>query len=835
MKSFWGLVPRYIRKNKSRVFFMATGIVLTIALIISIFIMKEALIKAYKLKQIEALGGKYDISLVTRNYKAIENLQKDDLISKISIVTPFGTSKVENSKYSIDISGYEENIDELLNYKVLKGRLPKNDNEIALESWILDVLPEKYEVGDKIKLKSYLEYIGTNKRETIEKENEFTIVGTFEHIFTGNIEKEVGKAYVTRMFAEDSLIRKEATLKAYLNVDTNYSIDKVCKMLFTTPEYAETFFKPNYAKDYSAKLMKILDRICYILFIIIGIVAGIIIYNIFNVSVSERIKEFGMLRAIGASSGRVITMVILEGIIIGIVFVPIGIFVGSYFTRFVITSTSGINSFLEIPRLSKEILLLSYIIGFSFIILGSYGPARKAGKISPMEAITSNNNLSLSGKIVKSSIELNRGFKFTTNMAITNIKRNKKRFITSVTSLIITITMFIISYYLLNFLDPVNTFKNSYNGDFTITSSSVIGVNDEELTEVSNIDGIKIGTKIKEFSAPMQVSKEVMTKEGIEYFEEESYYDNYIMELYKQNKFEFSTTAYAFSDEKLNSLKDSVVSGNINISEMNNNPTVAMVQNMNGYKYTNMKVGDEINIVKLRYDENGNFIGQDIQRFSIGAILNEGAIEDADGQGRNAIIFSYAGAEKYYNIKGYRKVSLYLDKNADYEKAEKQISDALKKVRDVKVTSFKEELEKIKDVNKKINIIIYSFVFIIIIVSILNLINVMRMNVISRNKEIGMMRALGFGEDEVRDMIKIEGILYGITASVIGVILGNILSYMIYINGRMTLLKGAVWEIHLITLALIFLVTIITTTIASIMPCRQLFKTSIIDSIRSVE
>lgn len=835
MKSFWGIVPRYIIKNKSRVSFMATGIVITIALIVSIFIMKEALIKAYKLKQIEGQGGDYDIILDTRDYKAIENLQKDDLISKISVVTPFGTSKIDNSKYSIDVSGYEENIDELLNYKVLKGRLPENDNEIALESWILDVLPEKYEVGDKIKLKSYLEYVGTNERETVEKENEFIIVGTFEHIFTGNTEKEVGRAYVTRRFAEDSLTRKEAMLKAYLNVDTNYSIEKVYKILGSTPGYEEVFLKPNYGKDYSIKLIKILDGICYILFITIGIVAGIIIYNIFNVSVSERIKEFGMLRAIGASTGRIITMVILEGIIIGIVFVPIGILVGNYFTRFVITSTSGINSFLEIPGLSKEILLISYIIGFLFIILGSYGPARKAGKISPMEAIDSNNNLNLNSKRVKYSIESNKGFKFTMNMAITNIRRNKKRFITSVTSLIITITMFIISYYLLNFLDPVNTFKNGYSGDFTITSSSVVGVSDEELTKVSNIDGIKIGSKMKEFSAPMQLSKEVMTKEGIEYFEEEGHNNNYIMELYKQNKFEFSTVAYAFSDEKLNSLKDSVVSGNINISEMNNNPTVVLVQNVNGYQYTSIKVGDEINIVKIRYDKNGNFIGQDIQRFSIGAILNEGAIEDPDNQAKNVIIFSYAGAEKYYNIKGYRKVSLYLDKNADYEKAEKQILNALKKVRDVKVTSFKEELEKIKDVNKKINIIIYSFVFIIIIVSIMNLINVMRMNVISRNKEIGMMRALGFGEDEVRNMLKIEGAFYGITASLIGIILGNILSYLIYINGRMTLLKGSVWEIHLITLLLTFVATIITTTIASVMPCKKLSKTSIVDSIRSIE
>jgi len=42
MKSFWGIVPRYIRRNKSRVLFMAIGIVLSTTLIISLSIMKES-------------------------------------------------------------------------------------------------------------------------------------------------------------------------------------------------------------------------------------------------------------------------------------------------------------------------------------------------------------------------------------------------------------------------------------------------------------------------------------------------------------------------------------------------------------------------------------------------------------------------------------------------------------------------------------------------------------------------------------------------------------------------------------------------------------------------
>lgn len=834
MKTFWGIVPRYITKNKTRIFFMAIGIILTISLIVSLFIVKEGLIKAYTQKVIDDRGGSYDVSLSTRDYNLMDKLKSDEIVSKISIITPFGTSKIDGTKYSIDISGYEENITEFINYNILEGRFPQKHNEIALESWIFNVLPEEYKVGDKIRLTSYLEYMGTKNRETVTRDSEFTIVGVFENKFNLNPEQNVGKAYITREFAEENLEKKAVVLRGYIEVKPEYSADDGYKMFSATPEYSEGFFMSNYFKDYLLKSIKIVDGMCYVLFIIVGIVASIIIYNIFNLAVSERVRDFGMLRAIGASKGRIITIVILEGVILGIIFIPIGIIVGNLSTRFIMSSVSDIEGLFV---LSKEAIIISFIIGFSFIILGSYGPARKAGAISPMEAITSNNNFNLGDKKMKINIQSNKGLfkkiRFTTNMAIINVGRNKKRFITSIISLSITIIMFMTSYYILNASDPVTSFKNGYDGDFTLTSSAVMGISDEELAGIMDIDGIKVDSKVMEFPIAMELSKKMMLDDGIKYFKEQSQYNNYIMDLLAHDKFEFLPTAHGYSNQELEELKDTVISGSLDIDEINNKSVVAIVQNMSYCEYTNIQVGDKIKTKKLKYDDKGNFKGQDIKIFTVGAILSEEAIKNPDGGSKNAIVLSYDSAKKYFDESGYKSVKLSLDKNADYEKCEAQINEGLKRIKDVKVTSYRNELENIKKINFQISATMYSFVFIVIIVSIINLINVMRMNVISRRKEIGMMRAIGFGEDEVKDMIRSEGILYGVTATIIGGALGTVLCYIIYINARTGLLNGIAWEFPMVSIIGVLIVTTITTTLASVMNCRQLFKHSIIDSINN--
>ncbi|WP_346931306.1 FtsX-like permease family protein, partial [Clostridium sp.] len=305
----------------------------------------------------------------------------------------------------------------------------------------------------------------------------------------------------------------------------------------------------------------------------------------------------------------------------------------------------------------------------------------------------------------------------------------------------------------------------------------------------------------------------------------------FLGELMAKGIYRFYPKINGYSDEQLEELKKWVIDGSIDIEEMNEKSTVILAQNLNDYNYTQIKAGDKIKIGGDIYDEYGKAVGYSSQEFEVGAIVAEEGVTIGDGMAKNVIIVSYDVASEKLGMTGYQKIDVELDKNVNYEEGESQLKGVINGIADVEMESFKEKLAETKRNNVQLIFILYSFVFIVATVSVINLINIMKMNVITRNKEIGMMRAIGLGQDEVKSMIRIEGFLYGLTASIVGSTLGSLLTYLIHAK----VIYSTTWELPIITIMVISVVTITVTTLSSVLSSRQLFKTNIIDSIRNLE
>lgn len=842
MKSFWGLIPRYILKNKKRIFFMAVGIVLSIFLIISASILVDSIKSEYYKTVVDQTGGTYDILLFTWNDSRLEELKKDSLVNKATFVTPLGKCEIPNSSYTIDIGGYEDNVTELLNFKLLQGRYPNSNNEIAVEKWVIEALPQKYEIGDKISLPTKLEVMMPNGIKTLENSNEFTLVGLFDHKSTAYGHKSVGKAYVTKEFAESIIKDKQVQYSGYLSFKPKQSIQEGLVQLVSTNSYSQINFMPNSIKSFMILGQKILDFACAVLFVIVGIVASIIIYNIFNVSVAERTKEFGILRALGASQQRVKALVLGEGIMMGLIFIPVGILLGNFIISLIISTIIGNGEVTSIFNAPKSGIITAIVVGFITIIIGIYFPARKASTISPIEAIVSNNNLSLKGRKIKNRLQAKNKFykdsSFTTRMARLNLNRNRKKFITTVISLSVSIMMFMTVNYLINLANPVNRYKNNFDGDFTILADSndiSLGISIEEINKISEIKGVDKVFKKKNINTSIEVKKENLTRQGIDYVEAEGRSNNYTNQLISQGRYRFITGIVGFDSKELMNLQDKLLDGKIDIDEMQEKPLIILAQNLNNYDFTTLKVGDIIRIGCPKYNEKGKQVGYSNEDFIIGGLLKEEAIKSIGGAEKQRIIISNETAEKYMGVKNFQEVKITLNNKANYEEVEKSIKDNLKLNRGAKIASFNEELEKVKKTNFQLSLILYSFIFIVATISIINLINIMSMNAILRSKEIGMMRALGLGNDEVRKIIIHEGLLYGIASGGIGITLGTILTYLIYIVGAQIISQGLVWKFPTVTIVITYLTVIIICLISSMIPSRSLYKSSIIDSIRSTE
>jgi putative ABC transport system permease protein len=836
MKSFWSLIPRNLVKNKKRVFFIAVGIILSISLIISLSIMLDTLKSSSYKRMVDDCGGSYDVFFYAKDKKDLEKLSKDPVVDKTSTLLRLGDYQIPNSKYTLELNGYDKNISEFINFKILQGRYPESNNEIAMEEWILSAMPKKYKIGDKIKLN-----LTIGNFQEFNKEEEFTLTGVFQYEFNTNQLKNTGLAYVTKAYAEVVVPPKERLYRGYLNINPKLSMEESFMLLPATDDYKDIEFHKNINKSVLLQGYKAINFISIILYIVISIVASVIIYNIFNMSVTERIREFGMLRAIGASPSRIKMLVLGEGLILGIIFIPLGIITGNFAVKGIIILMSGYKDFSGIMNIPKSGIIASVIVGFLAIVIGVYSPAKKASRISPMEAINSNNNLQLKGKSIKKNSRMkdiiSKKFGFTSDMAYLNIKRNRKRFITTVISLSISIIMFILVNYLINCADPLKNFKAKMGGDFVISAAEDqpdYALSDKDIDYITDIKGIDKVVKLKISDSYIQVPKEEVTNDGIKFLEKDSKLTVQSMEDFKKQQFKFRSEVRGYTLEDLDKLKEQLLQGTIDKDKLLKEKVVIIGENLNYSNYTKLNVGDKIQLGYCVYDEDGKFWGYKSEEFTIGALLKKN-FRTTDMRGTHIAIVSDKIAEKYLNIKGYQNVKVNLSKNANYDEVEKTLKEMLTKHRGATLVSYKEALEKAKKNSLQLSLIMYSFVLVVAIVSIVNLLNIMSMNVLLRKKEIGMLRAIGFGNDEVKKMLRAEGVFYGVASGFWGTALGTVLTFLFFVLSRKSLTQGMTWNFPIFTIIVLFLGTTVVCLLSSMNASRRVFASSIVESIKGVE
>jgi len=128
------------------------------------------------------------------------------------------------------------------------------------------------------------------------------------------------------------------------------------------------------------------------------LVAGIGIMNIMTVSVMERTREIGILKAVGAKSRTILTMFLAEAALIGIVGSLIGVPIGyglSHVLSYALSSfiSPQQNSVFQVERativpiFSWQWAIIAVIFGIAICILFGLYPARKAAKLDPVEAL----------------------------------------------------------------------------------------------------------------------------------------------------------------------------------------------------------------------------------------------------------------------------------------------------------------------------------------------------------------------------------------------------------------------------------------------------------------
>jgi putative ABC transport system permease protein len=142
---------------------------------------------------------------------------------------------------------------------------------------------------------------------------------------------------------------------------------------------------PSYFQDQIASATQIFNAILYGIAIIALFVGGLSVINTMTMSVSERTREIGVRKAIGASDGQIVRQFLTEAGIIGLIGGISGLFLGWLAVTVAnqLLESSNLSLFLVTPRLAIGSVLFAVVLG---LVSGLY-PSLHAARLQPVAAL----------------------------------------------------------------------------------------------------------------------------------------------------------------------------------------------------------------------------------------------------------------------------------------------------------------------------------------------------------------------------------------------------------------------------------------------------------------
>lgn len=764
--------------NKKRTIVTIIGIMLSSALICAV----AGMVTSFQKTLVEYAKQEYgDFHTI------IYDIQKEDLgkikqneeIEKVLEYEYKGYSNLEASKNEykpyICLVGMEKEL--LNNLKLVEGRLPENEDEIVISKHIKTNGGIDLKIGETIKLEvserisdgyklNQRTIFTEDKEEILNKiyDKEYKIVGIIERPSTF-IEDRQSPGYTvvtldnkektnTSIFIKfkDSKDYKEKTKTILADIENEYECDYNISLLRWE------------GAALSDSTMSMLYSVSGVVIVIIIVSSIFVIKNSFSISITEKIKQYGILSSIGATSKQIKKNVLFEGFVLGIIGIPLGVICGM-FAVFVLIhlmnyilaeALDGIKFMYSVPYLP---ILITILFSTITIYFSSIFSARKAAKTSPIEAIRNNDEIKIKSKKLKGSKLIKTIFKVGGDISYKNLKRNKRKYRTTVISLVVSITIFISLSSFIDFgFKMANEYYKNKKFNFALYGGPEKNKDTEEL-----FNQIAKSEKINDYSIhkTIQVSvlPEYLSDFGKEYFQDsedieerviaigEKQFNDFVKQIGEdpkkyENKGILLDNFTYFKDEKK-------INGNLYNIE-NNKLTLNLLDE--NYEKTNkifdIQIEKRTEEAPMGLEESTGIIISDKMMEKFDYKVNRMYIMSNDTTGLREELSSLKISNPAYEKIGY----------SDYEEAQRS-EQAMVLV---------------------VSIFLYGFIAVISLIGVTNIFNTITTNMNLRQKEFAMLKSIGMTQNEFDRMIRLESIFYGIKSLVIGIPLGCIGSYFIY-------------------------------------------------------
>lgn len=524
-----------LRKNKTRTLVTIIGIILSVSMITAVTALVVSMQNYLLRTKIEETGEWYG-AVFSTDLKELDKLKKSDEVKRYAYLQEYGYAYLEGclneDKPYLYIAGISKDFDSMMPVTVTAGRMPENQSEILIPKHVQSNGGVKYTLGQEVTFQVgkrtsqgyplgqknpyiYEEDGGEELLDT--KSRTYTIVGFYER---PSFEEYRAPGYTALTVADND---KGGTYSCYIKIKNPKNIHSFMKANFKNEEvdYNTSLLRYLGASD-EDRYNQVLFGLAAILIVIIMFASIMLIYNAFSISVSERTKQFGLLSSIGASKRQLTKSVLFEAAVLSTVGIPIGVLSGNLGIGITLKLTRNlfIQSFLyksdQVLKLQVSIpsLVIAALVGFITVLISAYIPARRAMRLSAVEAIRQTQDIKMKPGKLKTRKITYKLFGFEGMLASKNFKRNRRKYRATVVSLFVSVVLFITAGSFCSYMNKAMNLvadEKDYDLVYNYADSQNKTAGGEDRTrEQKNIDMEKLYTRLKE-TAGVEDSSYIMT------------------------------------------------------------------------------------------------------------------------------------------------------------------------------------------------------------------------------------------------------------------------------------------------------------------------------------
>ncbi len=775
---------------------------------------------------------------------------------------------VNESKPYLFLRQYSEAGFNQMSVKLLDGRLPQTDGEVIVSETIENSAGVTYKIGDTLDL-TLCDRVN-NAGEALPDNTSVNYIyneeGTERTLDDKLVPRSEGSFTIVGIMARPSFEKSWSAgcgILGYLDtaalspgdkVDVLLSMKSVTKDIYTAvPALAQQAGATESDVSFHDELLRYYgvvsyDNVLSFMYIFAGIIIAIIIlasvsliYNSFAISVSERSRQLGLLASVGATKRQKRASMYYEGFVIGLIGIPLGLLAGIGGMAITLRAIQPLlDEFINVSEgMTLDLVVPLWSIGATValavltIFISVYMPARRASRITAIDAIRLSHDVKLTRRAVKTSRLTRSLFGFEATVALKNLKRSRRKYRSTIVSLVISVVLFLtVSMYASMTQSIYSATEEGYNFDIFVSYSSITDMQRDSMNEdIASLDLVTGHTQTISFDGLTDISSDLLSetaKKAYGTFDETAL---------------FGATLIALDDESFSSYVESVGGSHIDFADTAV-PKAILINYGQGYYQNDGDVITKIagNILNVHVGDKLPFF-TDSENKDDSIDLTIAAVTDERPMG--ALIQSMSSVTFITTSDVFNAITASLDSltpdspgytmyltTSDDQKLEKQLGQMLQGLPSSSYNFYNIQSanRSQQSINTFLGVFVYGFIILISLICIANIFNTVSTNIALRRREFAMMRSVGMTPGGFNRMVRFESIFYGLKALLLGLPISVAISYLLYQTEQSVLISGFTlpWQSYVFAV-LMLLVIVFSTMLYS---THRIKKENIIDALK---